>query len=112
MAKAGNGIWLDAEGGYIQNMATKEKMQLRVQDGVYVMDVELEDQTEEVITLDSGAGLNVWPKGRSAGGAQMTAKKAGIGMVAANGTPIAYYGQRQVRFRGIRAEEAGFARRT
>ena len=83
-------------------MVTNEKMLLRVQDGGYVMDVELEDQTEDVITLDSGAGLNVWPKCRSAG---MTPKRAGIGMVAANGTPIACYGQRQVWLRGIRLEE-------
>ena len=29
-------------------------------------------------------------------------RKAGVGMVAANGTPIEYHGQRQVRFRGVR----------
>ena len=77
-------------------------MELRVDNGVYVMDVELDDQTVDAITLDSGAGCNVWPKDRHAGSANMTPKKAGVGMVAANGTPIQYHGQRQVRFRGVR----------
>ena len=77
---------------------------MRVENGVYVMDVQLDDETVDVITLDSGAGCNVWPKGRRAGKtSKLLPKKAGVGMVAANGTPIDYHGQRQVRFRGVRA---------
>ena len=105
VAKAGNGMWLEADGGYVMNLATKERMAVRVENGVYVMDVQFDDETVDVITLDSGAGCNVWPKGRRAGrNSRLMPKKAGVGMVAANGTPIDYHGQRQVRFRGVRAD--------
>ena len=52
-------------------------MEVREENGVYVMDVQFDDETLDVIALDSGAGCNVWPKGRRAGE-----------MVAPNGTPI------------------------
>ena len=104
VAKAGNGMWLEAHGGYIENLVSKERMEVRVENGVYVMDVQFDDETVDVITLDSGAGCNVWPKGRRAGKtSKLLPKKAGVGMVAASGTPIEYHGQRQVRFRGVRA---------
>ena len=103
VAKSGNGIWLEAHGSYIENLATKERMKVREENGVYVMDVQFDDETVDVITLDSGAGCNVWPKGRRAGKtSKLLPKKAGVGMVVANGTPIEYHGQRQVRFRGVR----------
>ena len=89
VAKAGNGIWLEAHGGFLENLATKERMEVREENGVYVMDVQFDDGTVDVITLDSGAGCNVWPKGRRAGKtSKLLPKKAGVGMVAANGTPI------------------------
>ena len=67
----------------------------------------------EVITLDSGAGCNVWPRGRSGGNSTLTPKKPGIGMVVANGTKIEHYGQRKVQFKGIQPDEASaFHRRT
>ena len=88
LAKAENGIWLEAHGGYIENLATKERMEVHEENGVYVMDVQFDDETVDVITLDSGAGCNVWPKGRCAGKtSKLLPKKAGAGMVAANGTP-------------------------
>ena len=111
VARAGNGIWLDGDGGFIQNMKTREKMEVRIENGVYVIDVELDDGTVDVVTLDSGAGCSVWPKGRHAGTAKMQPKKAGVGMVAANGTPIAHYGQRQVCFRGVKASSPDFTGR-
>lgn len=111
VAKAGNGIWLEENGGYIDNLGTGERMKLRVADDVYVFDVELDDATKDVVTLDSGAGCSVWPKGRHAGTARMLPKRKGIGMVAANGTPIGHYGQRRVRFRGVKDETADFRRR-
>ena len=102
VAKAGNGIWLEAHGGYIENLATKERAEVREENGVYVMDVQFDDETVDVITLDSGAVCDVWPKGRRAGETKLLRKKAGVGMVAAKSTPIEYHGQRQVRFRGVR----------
>ena len=34
---------------------------------VYVMDVQFDDETVGVITLDTGAGCNVWLRGRRVG---------------------------------------------
>ena len=106
VAKAGNGIWLDADGGYIENLSTGERMAVRVLNDVYVFDVELDDDTRDVVTLDSGAGCSVWPKGRHAGKSKMQPRKKGVGMVAANGTPIQHYGQRKVCFKGVKAPPA------
>ena len=107
VAKAENGIWLEAHGGYIENLATKERMEVREENGVHVMDVQFGDETFDVITLDSGAGCTVWPKGRRAGKtSKLLPKEAGAGMVAASGTPIEYHGQRQVRFRGVRTNSS------
>ena len=112
VAKAGNGIWLDAHGGYIENLKTGEKMQVRARNDVYVFDIEMDDGSTDVVTLDSGAGVSVWPKGRHAGKARMTPKKSGVGMVAANGTKIDHYGQRKVTFKGVKADASSFLRRT
>ena len=92
------------------NMQKKGCMEVRAENGVYVFDVELDDDEEDVITLDSGAGCSAWPRGRHAGSAKMLPKKKGVGMVAANATPIAHHGQRQIRFRGVQAENKGFTR--
>ena len=103
VAKAGNGICLDANGRYIVNLATKERMEVREENGVYVMDVQFDDDTVDAIALDTGAGCNVWPRGRRAGrSSKLLHKKSGVWMVAASGTSIEYHGQRCVRFRGIR----------
>ena len=75
--------------------------------GVYVMDMQFDDETVDVITLDSGAGCNVWLERRHAGKtSKLLPKKAGVGMVAANGTPIEYHSQRQVRFRDVRTNSS------
>ena len=103
VAAAGNGIWPEAHEGYIENITTKERREVRQENGVYVMDVQFDDETVDVITLDSGAGCNVWPEGRRAGKtSKLLPNKAGVGMFPANGTPIEYNGQRQVRFCGVR----------
>ena len=36
-------------------------MEVREENGVFVMDVQFDDETVDVIILDSGAGCNVWP---------------------------------------------------
>ena len=111
VARAGNGIWLEENGGYIENLATGEKMAVRVVNDVYVFNVELDDESKDVITLDSRAGRSVWPKGRHSGSSKMLPKKKGIGMVAANGTPIRHYGQRRISFKGIKAASSIFGGR-
>ena len=110
VAKAGNGMWLDENGEYIQNIQTGERMMIKIENGTYVFDVKLDDGDVAKVTLDSGAGCNVWPRGRSAGASEMMPKKSGVNMVAANGTHIGHYGQKQVRFRGIRTKP-GFSGR-
>ena len=111
VAKAGNGIWLEADGGYIENLESGERMALKVVNDVYVFDVELDDGATDTVTLDLGAGCSVWPHGRHAGSATMTEKRKRIGMVVANGTPIKHYGQRRVCFKGVKAAEWGFSGR-
>ena len=70
--------------------------------GVYVFDVTYEDGEQGTITLDSGAGVNVWPKNLKPN-IPMEAKKQGLNMFAANGTPIEHVGTKTVRFKGIAA---------
>ena len=101
----GNGVWLDNKGGYIVNMVTKEKMQLRVEDGTYVFDVELDDGTVTTVTFDTGAGVNVWPKEQNGGNGPISKRDDSVRMAAANGTSIQHYGQKNVIFRGLSCEE-------
>ena len=69
---------------------------MREENGVCVMDVQFDDETVDVITLGSGTGRNVWPVGRRAGKtSKLLPKKAGEGIVAANGT-FENHGQRKV----------------
>ena len=110
VARSGNGIWMDANGGYIENMNTGERMQIRIENMTYVYDVMMEDGEMKTMTLDSGAGCNVWPRRLSAGSSTLKPKKMGIKMVAANGTEIEHFGQRLVKSRGIVPKEV-FARR-
>ena len=52
-------IWPEAHGGNIEHLATKERMEVREANGVNVTDVQFDDETVDVITLDSGAGWKV-----------------------------------------------------
>ena len=61
-----------------------------------VFDVIFEDTKDEgTVTLDSGAGVSVWPEG--------------LHMVAANGTEIRNLGQKVIKFRGVGVETRGVA---
>ena len=105
VARAGNRIVVDDQGGYIENKSTGEKMELRIERNTYVYDVQLEDGNEVTVTLDSGAGCNVWPRGMRAADSKLLPKQPGMSMKAANGTEIPYYGQRVIRFRGMEEEK-------
>jgi hypothetical protein len=102
VVEKGNRIVMDAKGSYIEHVATGERMQLYVKKGVYVFDVTYEDNEQGTITLDSGAGVNVWPKDMKPN-IRLEAKKEGLNMFAANGTPIEHVGTKNVRFKGIAA---------
>ena len=45
----------------------RECMIVQIENGTYVFDVELDNGDMAKVTLDSGAGCNVWPKGKAAG---------------------------------------------
>jgi hypothetical protein len=78
-------------------------MELKKKKGVYVFDVILDDDEPMSITLDSGAGVSVWPKGLKKD-IKLGPKQEGLEMVAANGTPIENWGTKAIRFRGIESE--------
>ena len=92
---------MEADGGFIQSVATGEKINLRVERGVYVFDVVLPDGTKAVVALDSGAGVCVWPETWK-NEAKLEEKVAGLSMIAANGTEIRNLGQNVIRFKAVR----------
>ena len=109
VVEAGNRIVLDQSVSYVKHITTGERMHLRKEKGVYVFDVEFDDGDHSTITLDSGAGVNVWPKGLKTN-IPMEAKNESLKMFAANGTPIEHDGTKRVRFKGIQAPFQGQSR--
>ena len=53
VAQKGNRVVMEADGGFIQNIATGEKINLRVDRGVNVFDVKFDDGTSGAMALDS-----------------------------------------------------------
>ena len=98
----GNRVVLDPDPmkSCVENVRTGEKMRLREHKGVYVFDVKYQDGEEGTITLDSGAGVSVWPKEWARYATETGPRKPGLKMVAANGTPIENVGQAKVVFKG------------
>ena len=92
---------------FIENTSTGEKIELRIESGTYVFDVEYEDGELGTITLDSGAGVNVWPQGLQAH-VPMQPKDPKLRMTAANGSSIENLGTKVIHFMGV---EPGFRRR-
>ena len=78
-------------------------MKLKVKDGTHVFDVQYKDGEVDEFTLDSGAGVNVWPQGRRED-IPMMPKRSGFRMCAANGTEIQNLGRKIVQFRRVQAE--------
>ena len=99
---SGNRIVLDPrpDESFVENVRTGERMRLREQKGVYVFDVQYSDGEEGTITLDSGAGVSVWPRAMADYASEMLPKKANLKMIAANGTPIENYGRAKLVLRG------------
>ena len=89
---------------YIVNLTTGEKMAVRIDKGTFVFDVEFSEGESGAITLDSGAGVNVWPKNKLSN-IPMMQKKKGLKLVAANGTDIQNFGQKVIKFRGFAKKE-------
>ena len=60
VVEAGNRIVMEKGGSFIENVATGEKMKLRVGRGMYVFDVKYNNGEEGTITLDSRASTCGW----------------------------------------------------
>jgi hypothetical protein len=110
VAEAGNRIIMAKGGAYIEHEVTGARMPLRVERGTFVFDVEYEGGTEGTITLDSGAGVNVWPE-HLLPEVPLGPPEAGLRMTAANGTEIPSRGVKVVKFLSKnKKEEPGFSR--
>ena len=68
----------------------------------------LDDGKTGCITFDSGAGVSVWPKSMKEN-IETLPKAVGLNMVAANGTRIANYGQKLIKFKGQQSSFTGRA---
>ena len=79
MVRAGNRIVFDDEGSYVESKSTGERMRVDVKDETFVFNVTFENGEEGTITLDSGAGVNVWPKHIEVPGKNLP-KKQGLRM--------------------------------
>ena len=95
VVEKGNRVVMEPGGGYIQNISTGEKIKLRIDRGVHVFDVRLNDGAPGMVALGSGAGVNVWPKTWN-NGAKMEEKIKGLSIVAANGAEIENLGQKVI----------------
>jgi len=101
VASSGNRIVLEGEGGYIESVATGDRIALRLERGVYVFDVILPSGEKATIALDSGAGVCVWPETWQVAG-ELEAKDENLSMIAANGTQISNIGQKVILFRAMK----------
>jgi hypothetical protein len=111
VCEAGNRIVMDPEPGksYVENVLTGERMLLKKERGTFVFEVEyLDDGETGHITLDSGAGVSVWPK-KLKTELKTLPKKDGLNMVAANGTKIENFGQKLISFKGLKSPFSGRA---
>jgi len=101
VAGQGNRIVLEGSGGYIESIATGDRIALRLERGVYVFDVVLPNGERAVVALDSGAGVCVWPEAWKVD-AKLEKKEEGLSMIAANGTEISNVGQKVIHFKAVK----------
>jgi len=109
VVEAGNRISMGPkpEDNFIEHGETGERIALRVEKGTYVFDVEFQNGEVGAITLDSGAGVNVWPEELQQQ-VPMMPKDPRLKMTAASGSNIENLGAKLAKLRGI---ESGFTRR-
>ena len=108
VVEAGNRVSMGPrpEDNFIQSVATGEKIALRLDRGTYVFDVEFDDGQRGAVTLDSGAGVNVWPKDLRPE-VPMLPMEPGLRMTAANGSVIQNIGTKMIKFRGVEMAASG-----
>ena len=111
MVQGGNRIVFDEDGSCVVSKSTGERIRVDVEDETFVFNVTFENGEEGTNTLDSGAGVNVWPKHVEVPGKNLP-KKQGLKMCAPNGTEIANFGGKVIPFTGKSANASlGFRRR-
>ena len=103
IVRKGNKVIFTPNGSHIENIATGERMKLRVERGTYVFDVKYHNGEHGSITLDSGAGASCWPVGMMQD-VEMEPKQPGIKFRAANGEELKYFGRKSIGFRPVGAE--------
>jgi hypothetical protein len=108
VVEAGNRVIMEKGRAYIENVETGSIMPLRVERGTYVFDVMYSNGGEGTITLDSGAGVNVWPE-HLLPEVPLSAPEPGLKMTAANGTETPSKGVKVVEFVG-KQKAPGFTR--
>ena len=110
VVEAGNRISMGPRPGdnFIENGETGEKIGLRVEKGTYVFDVEVKGGEASTITLDSGAGVNVWPD-RLQKHVPMQPRDPRLRMMAANGSEIENLGSKLIHFKGYEPDFTGRA---
>ena len=106
VVEAGNRIVMARGGAYIENEASGDRMPMRIERGTFVFDVQYQGGKEGTITLDSGAGVNVWPEDLLPE-VPLGPPEAGLRMTAANGSDIPSRGVKVVEFTG---RKPGFTR--
>jgi hypothetical protein len=99
---AGNVVRLGDNDGesYIENVKTKQRMYLRKERGVYVLDVlvMVNGQRRKCqMVVDSGAAENVMPR-EMLTELDLKPKLEGVKFVAANGEELGNYGRRSINF--------------
>ena len=95
----------------MERKSTGERMRVDVKGETFVFDVTYEDGQNGTITLDSGAGVNVWPRHIHVPGRSLP-KKRGLRMCAADGTEIDNLGGKVIPIVGRTLEtQTGFGRR-
>ena len=83
---------------FIFNPNTQDKVMLRKQGRVYLLDAKMLDDSWTEITVDSGAADNVCPLGwGQCFGMQTLQDRQKINFVGPNGSPITHYGKRDVQ---------------
>ena len=92
---------LEGGSGYIESIATGDRIALRLERGVYVFDVVLPNGERAVVALDSGAGVCVWPEAWKVD-AVLEKRDESLSMIAANGTEISSVGENVIHFRAVK----------
>ena len=110
MTQHGNRVVFDACGSYIMNKRTGRKMEMKLENGVFKVDVIfVNGETAErgKIVVDSGAADNVMPMA-ALSAVELQPKEEGANFSSANGNKMENSGRKDVKFIPYNQWEAEF----